>query len=144
MAESLAILPDLTLHDSVGVLRYSHTPEYGYRLVMECDQAISDYYRDLMPKYIRPNPQRYGAHVSVVRKETPDVAKWGLHEGRRLAFKYTGHVFFGQVYCWLNVFCKDLEDVRLELGLPVSSEYTRPPEGFVKCFHLTLGNFKDL
>jgi hypothetical protein len=29
------------------------------------------------------------------------------------------------------------------LGLPVSSEYTLPPEGFVKCFHMTIGNFKN-
>ncbi len=133
------------LHKSVGVLRYDHTPEYGHRLVMECDQAIMDYYRDLLPFWKKPNPQRYGAHVSVVRHEVPvNLEAWGRHSGEKIEFDYTGEVFFGRVYCWLNVFCVRLEEVRVELGLPVRSEYTIPPDGFTKCFHLTIGNYKEL
>ena len=112
---------------------------------MECDQAIMDYYRDLLPFWKKPNPQRYGAHVSVVRREVPvNLEAWGRHEGERIEFDYTGEVFFGRVYCWLNVFCVRLEEVRVELGLPVRSEYTIPPDGFTKCFHMTLGNYKEL
>lgn len=110
---------------------------------MECDQAIADYYRALIPKYKKPAPQRYGAHVSVVRKEIPDLAAWGRHEGESVEYVYTGTVYFGRVYCWLNVFCTRLEEVRTELGLPVRSEYTLPPEGFTKCFHMTIGNYKN-
>lgn len=135
---------DVTLFPGSGVLRYSRSPEYGFRLVMECDQAIADYYRSLIPQYKKPAPQRYGAHVSVVRKEVPDVAAWGKYEGETIDFLYTGTVYFGRVYCWLNVFCNRLEEVRLELGLPVRSEYTLPPEGFTKCFHMTIGNYKVL
>jgi hypothetical protein len=132
------------LFAGTGVLRYSRPPEYGFRLVMECDQAIADYYRALIPKYKKPAPQRYGAHVSVVRKEIPDLAAWGRYEGEPIEYIYTGTVYFGRVYCWLNVFCTRLEEVRRELGLPVASEYTLPPEGFTKCFHMTIGNFKEL
>jgi len=135
----------VNLHKSVGVLHYSRGEHYGYRLVLNADQAISDYYRDLLPHWKKANPQRYPAHVSVVRHEVPvNLDAWGLHEGEEVEFNYTGQVFFGRVYCWLNVFCTRLEEVREELGLPVTSEYTRPPEGFVKCFHLTIGNFKDI
>ncbi len=127
------------------MLRYSHAADYGHKLILECDQGIVDYYRALLPKYIKPNPQRYSAHVSLVRHETPVILDaWGKREGQPVEFHYTNHVFFGKVYCWLNVFCTELEEVRKELGLPVSSEYTRPPDGFTKCFHLTLGNFKDI
>ncbi len=141
MVEEIASLPEVTLYKSVGVLRCSHSPEYGYRLVLEADQAISEYYRALLPPWKKANPQRYGAHISVVRREVPDICVWGKHEGEEVEFDYTGQVFFGRVYCWLNVFCTRLEEVRKELGLPVSTEYTRPPEGFVKCFHMTIGNF---
>lgn len=133
----------VVLHKSVGVLRYSRGPHDGFRLVMDADQAIMDYYRDLLPPWKKANPQKYGAHVSVVRKETPvNLEFWGRYEGEEIEFNYPGQVFFGTVYCWLNVFCTRLEEVRTELGLSVSAEYTRPPEGFLKCFHLTLGNYK--
>jgi len=135
----------MELFKTVGLLRYSFKPEYGYRLVLEVDQAIADYYRALLPKWIGANRQRYGAHVSVVRHEVPaNLEAWCLHEGREVEISYSGQVHFGRVYCWLNVFSTRLEEVRSELGLPVSSEYTRPPEGFVKCFHMTIGNFKEV
>ena len=144
MDQAIAKLTDVVLHKSVGVLRYKRGSEGGYNLTLEADQAISDYYRDLLPPWKKANPQRYRAHVSVVRKEVPvNLKAWGRHEGERVEFTYTGKVFFGAVYCWLNVFCVRLEEVRAELGLPVSTVYTRPPEGFVKCFHLTLGNYKE-
>lgn len=145
MDQKIAGLPDETpIHKSVGVLRYTQKDGYGYRLVLACDQAIMDYYRDLLPFWKKAKPQRYPAHVSIVRREVPvNLDAWGLHEGEEVEFDYTGRVFFGTVYCWLNVFCKRLEEVRLELGLPVSTEYTRPPDGFTKCFHLTIGNYKE-
>ena len=131
------------LHKGVGVFRYSR-PDGGYKLVVETDQVITDYYRALLPKWIKPNPQRYGMHISVVRRETPiNLEAWGKYEGQEVEFLYTHEVFFGAVYCWLNVFCNRLEEVRIKLGLPVSSEYTKPPNGFIKCFHSTIGNFKD-
>jgi hypothetical protein len=134
-----------TLHESVGTLHYSK--DIGYRLVLLVDQGISDFYRSLIPKYYPVNKPMYPAHVTVVRaeKETPiHLEHWGKHEGERVLFKYSPIIGQGKVYYWLNIFCSRLEDVRLELGLPVVSEYTLPPEGFRKCFHCTIGNQKDI
>lgn len=130
------------LHTAQGILKYNQN---SYKLIVEVEQDIVDYYRALLPKYIVINRQRYGAHISVVRKEMPTCLDvWGKYEGELVTFNYTSEVFFSKVYCWLNVFCVRLEEIRLELGLPVASEYTLPPEGFIKCFHMTLGNFKSV
>lgn len=126
---------------STGIIRYHDNP---YKLVVDIDQEISNYYRSLLPKCIKPNRQRYEAHISVVRKEIPiNLQFWKKYEGEEVEFCYTNQVFFSDNYCWLNVFCIRLEEIRLELGLPVSSIYTLPPEGFTKCFHSTIGNFKE-
>lgn len=127
---------------SVGTLRYHNEPLL--KLVVDIDQEISNYYRSLLPKYIKPNPQMYGAHISVVRREIPpNMEFWGKYEGEEIEFFYEPGVKFDKVYCWLNVWCNRLEDIRKELGLPVFSKYTIPPEGFLKCFHTTIGNFKE-
>lgn len=129
---------------STGTLRYSFND--GYKLIVEVDQGISDYYRSLIPKYIVANPPRYPAHITVVRsyKETPtNLEPWGKYEGEKVEFFYDPEIKSGRVFHWLNAFCKRLEDIRLELGLPVVSEYTLPPEGFVKCFHITVANQKS-
>ena len=130
------------LYKANGILRYS-VVDVGYKLIVEVDQGLADYYRALIPKYKEVNRQRYGAHISVVRKEVPpNLEKWGEYEGEEIEFWYDNTIHNGQVYWWLNCFSKRLEEVRTELGLPVSSLYTRPPDSFVKCFHLTLGNVK--
>jgi hypothetical protein len=87
----------------------------------------------------------YAAHISVVRKEhPPNLGIWGQHEGEIVEFFYHPHVYSSELYFWLNVFSKRLEEIRLELGLPVSSPYTLPPCGFDKCFHTTIANSKGL
>jgi hypothetical protein len=129
---------------SQGALRYFKAEDSGYKLIVEVDPDITRYYRSLMPKwYPKTNPQMYAPHISVVRKEVPgNLEAWGKYEGQLVDFAYSNIVHYGTVYCWLNCFCKRLEEIRLELDLPVDSVYTRPPEGFVKCFHTTLGNRK--
>jgi len=127
------------MHTSTGRLAYSGK----YKLILTVDQGIQDYYYYLLPKYLDAKKQYHPAHISVVRKETPSVlSAWGKYEGDKLEFRYTSEIFFGNVYCWLNVFCVRLEEVRKELGLPVTSEFTRPPDGYSKCFHMTVANFK--
>jgi len=130
------------LHKTTGILRYS--PE-GYRLAVEAEQEISDYYRSLIPKWLPVNRPRWPAHITVVRqeKETPvNLEFWGRYEGEPVEFWYSPEIQQGKVYYWLNCFCRKLEDIRLELGLPVVSQYTLPPEGFRKCFHMTIANCK--
>lgn len=130
------------LYKSEGILRYYGPP---YKLIVEVDQGIGDLYRALIPKYMPVNRPMYPAHITVVRseKETPVILdSWGKHNGERVEFYYDPEVKVGTVYYWLNVFCKRLEEIRVELGMSVDSPYTRPPEGFLKCFHLTIGNSK--
>ena len=128
----------MELFHSIGKLSYSET-----KLVVEIDQELSDYYFSLVPKYVKLNPQRHAAHISVVRNEIPPkMEHWGKYQGELIEFLYDPFVFSGTTYYWLNAFSSRLEGIRHELGLPVSSEYTRPPGGFIKCFHLTLGNLK--
>ncbi len=135
----------MTLFWSKGTLKYNEPGgEYGYRLVVEIDPEITNYYRALIPRHIKLNRQMYPPHVSVVRKEVPPNPEfWGKYEGEEIDFMYDNAIQSGTVYWWLNCFSKRLEDIRLELGLLVDSPYTKPPEGYAKCWHSTLGNLKE-
>jgi hypothetical protein len=131
------------LFESVAILRYNIV-KIGYRLVAETEQDIANYYRKLIPKYKCVKRQMYPAHISVVRYETPlNLDAWGKYEGQEVEFTYDSEIKNGTVYYWLNCFSTKLEKVRTELGLPVSSEYTRPPDSWTKCFHMTIGNIKE-
>lgn len=131
------------LYKSKGILKYDIV-DVGYRLVVEVDQGIADFYRSLIPKSKGVRRQKYPAHISVVRHEIPLVLdKWSEYHGCEVEFVYDNEIKNGKVYYWLNTFSTKLEEIRTELGLPVSSEYTRPPsDEYVKCFHITIGNCK--
>lgn len=132
------------LYNACGTLDYK-IADVGYRLVVEVEQDLADFYRALIPKARGVNRQRYGAHISVVRHEVPvNLDVWGKYQGEKIEFTYDNEVKWGTVYYWLNCFSKRLEEVRTELGLPVSSQYTRPPGSWIKCFHCTVGNVKDV
>ena len=125
---------------AVGV-RDGHTS--GHKLNVMVDPGIVSYYRSLIPKYVHLNPQAFAPHISVVRRETPvNMDFWGKYEGEEVKFAYGNVVHHGKVYYWLNAFSERLEEIRLELGLPVSTEYTRPPDSYTKVFHITIGNTK--
>ena len=133
-----------TMFTSKGQLKYSKI-EDKYKLIVSVDEEIVRYYRSLIPKWFKVNPQMHRAHISVVRNEVPPKMEfWGKYEGEIIEFCYESIIRQGSVYWWLNVFCKRLEEIRLELGLPVSSPYTLPPEEFTKCWHISLGNQKEL
>lgn len=130
------------LYKTQGTIRYS-VVDIGHKLIVEVDQGIVDLYRSLIPKSRCVQRQMYPAHISVVRKETPkNLEFWGKYEGELVDFWYDNEIHWGQVYYWLNAFSKKLEEIRIELGLSVSSEYTRPPDSFEKVFHITIGNTK--
>lgn len=129
------------MYSSTGILRYFQDP---HKLIVEVDPGIAQFYRSMIPKWITLNPQKYPPHISVVRKEIPpNLTIWGKYEGEEISFDYTNEIFHGRVYYWLNAYCTRLEQIRAELGLVESTEYTRPPDGR-KCFHITLGNMKPL
>lgn len=132
------------MYSSFGKLNYSIV-DGNYRLVVECDQGIADMYRSLIPKYYNVNRPRCPAHITVVRpyKETPaDLTDWEAYQGESVEWFYEPHIRTDGMYFWLNTFCNRLEDIRLELGLPVQSEFAQPPERFKKYFHVTLVNCK--
>jgi len=134
------------LFTATGTLRYSKNPD-NYWLVVDCDQEISNYYRSLIPKYYYAQPQKHKAHITVVRsgKEMPvNLQHWRKYEGEQVEYLYDSEVKMGQVYFWLNTFCERLEEIRIELGMTISSEYILPPNcPFAKCFHMTIGNRKS-
>lgn len=126
---------------SSGPLQYSRTDDGGYRLVLAVDPGIVSLYRALIPKYHNVQKQAYPPHISIVRHETPNE-HWGKYENEVVEFTYGNHIYHDEVYWWLNAYSNRLEEIRLELGLPVDSPYTRPPDGMKRTFHITLGNTK--
>jgi hypothetical protein len=130
----------IPLFKSSGTIRYGQT-----NLILDVDQEIVRYYRMLLPKSITINSQMYDAHISVVRKETPPKMEfWGKYAGELVEFEYSHVIRNGEVYYWVDVFSKRLEEIREELGLIVHSPYIVPPEGYNHTFHITLGNLKQL
>lgn len=124
---------------SWGTLIYSFNP---LKLIVEVDQGISDYYRSLIPKYLKVNKQAYPAHISVVRKELPPrMGYWEEFQGEEIDFEYDRWIYNDEKYYWLNVYSAQLEMIRAELGLPGTSEITKSPDGRHK-FHFTIGNTK--
>lgn len=122
------------LYKSVGILRYFHNG--NYKLIVEIDQALVNYYRSLIPKYINFQNSKYRAHISVVRREIPNnLEYWNKYEGNKVIFYYNPSINIGQKYIWLNVICSKLNIIRKELGLPIN-------RGSYKYFHFTIGNMK--
>jgi hypothetical protein len=112
----------------------------SYKLIVEVDPEISNYYRALIPKYCRAKPQRYAPHISVIRHENPyDPERWEF--SGPVEFQYDGVIYDNGIYFWLAVECRELEKIRQWLFLPPVSEITRSPDGRHK-FHITLGNTK--
>lgn len=122
---------------SAGTLHYSICPGGGHRLVLEADQGIVEYHRWLLPKWMDAAPQRYAAHVSVIRRVVPPkMSYWGIYEGESVLFEYSHIAEWDDRYVWLPVRCKRIEEIRVELGL-------EPIVPWRNGFHLTIGNFKD-
>lgn len=119
-------------HKSTGILEYGNGNS-GLKLTVKIDPNIYFYYRSLIPKAICLNHQKFEPHISVVRKEIPqNMNFWGKYEKEKVEFEYDSFVYHGEIYYWLNAYSKRLEEIRLELGLPLSR----------KIFHITLGNIK--
>lgn len=130
---------------SAGILSYDDTD--GFRLTVEVDRDLADYYFSLIPKSHKAIRPRYAPHITVVRPEKeipPKVRYWGSYEGEWIVFYYDSNIFCDKGYYWLNVWCKRLEAIREELGLPIISRWTLPPSGFSKCFHCTIGKERHM
>lgn len=129
----------MKLCESIGELKYSNNP---YKLILEVDQGISDYYRSMIPKYYKVNRQLYNAHISIVRKEIPvNLQYWNKYQGKELKFEYEPFVYFDETYFWLNCYLKEIQDIRIELGLGPSHSIVKSPDG-KHDGHMTIGNMK--
>lgn len=134
------------LIESVGHLRWSPG-----RLVLEVDPGIVEVARALVPRYVRLNRQKFAPHITVIRHEKPEVEarllahpRWGgAREGAEVEFRYSPLVDFDETYYWLRAWSSKLEDIREELGLARSDWYTEPPD-HAHCFHVTIGNCKEI
>lgn len=118
---------------STGWLNY-HT---NY-LVLECDQGIIKFYRNLIPKYLYVAPPKFPAHITIVSHETPPNKDkvWNKYQGEVIEFSYSSQIINDELYYWLDVHCKRLEEIRVELGLdPIPYWHNK--------FHMTVGNVKE-
>lgn len=120
---------------------YSINP---YKLIVSVDNSICDYYKSLIPKHHYVQKQKYAPHISVVRNETPtNLNTWNKYVNKQIIFEYESFIHNDETYYWLNAYSELLEDIRVELGLPSLSEYTKSPDGKHK-FHITIGNIKHI
>jgi hypothetical protein len=123
------------MHKAVGILEYGPTTN---RVVLNVDQGIADFYRSLIPRAWPRNPQRYQAHVSVVRREQPpNMDVWKKYDGHEVEIEYSPEIVWDERYYWLNVQCQRLCEIRVELGLA-------PFPWWRNKFHITVANRKDL
>jgi len=133
----------VTRYISTGILRYSYGHQ-GPKLILEVDDEIARSARSLLPRAILVQPPRYPAHITVVRNEqipADRIANWGIYNNNHLDFSYSIDTIIGDIYYWKYAWCDRLVQIRRELGLPDSTEYTRPPDN-KQCFHITIGNCK--
>lgn len=128
------------IYSSTAIVKYENHKVYAL-----VDQQISDYYRSLIPKYIYVQPQRYKAHITIVRsgkERVPNMIFWGKYEGVIINFEYNSEIKSDLRYFWLDVFSNDIGNIREELGL----ERFRNDLAFggIKrtSYHITIGNKK--
>ncbi len=128
------------MFSTLGTLVYSENP---YKLIVQLDNNIGLLYRSLCPKYFNIKPPKYPTHISVVRNEIPTrLFIWRKYQNKEISVNYNNYIFNDNIYFWLEAFSKELENIRLELGLENISKYTQSPDKKCK-FHITIGNLKN-
>lgn len=124
---------------SSGVVVYSPKLENGVIaeswVLLECDTEIVRYYTYFLNKKgIKLEKPLWGAHISIVRGEYDILPedykdKFGYNNGTELSFNY-GSLVTNGIHWWLEVESKELEDLRLHLGLDKHPDFG---------FHITIG-----
>lgn len=132
---------------STGTLRYSPKrwkPREGsspWWLVADCDPDIGKYFRHLYHlsshrchKLLR---SAWAEHITVIRGEEPPSelrCHWNKYSGSLVEFSVSPILQTNGTFCWLDVSCSILLDLRVELGLPRDPQYP---------LHLTIGHLQD-
>jgi hypothetical protein len=103
------------------------------------DRSFGDYYYSLIPKYKCASPQKYPAHVTIVRNKATDIVTdrtyWGYRDGDLIDIQYDGVIQYGPVYFWIDAYSDEIADIRMKLGLPIY-------RGDFTAYHITVGNKK--
>ena len=121
-----------------SLVRISGTVVYrDSSCVVELCKDFGPYYYSLIPKYRCANPQRYKAHVTVVRKfEAPnELFQQKLFEGASFFLDYSPKVWYSYPYYFLECQSVHIEQLRTIYGLK--------PHRFDNCYHITIGNNKN-
>lgn len=130
------------MFESEAIIQYGP----GIRAVAEIDQGISDFYRSLIPKHFYANPQKYKAHITVVRTnlEVPkNMQFWEKHKGRKVKFSYDPNILFDGLIFWLDAYSQEIGEIRKELGLPEYRDDRDFGGVLRKAYHISIGNVKN-
>jgi hypothetical protein len=123
----------------IGKLVYTEKP---YKLIVEVENDLGNYYRSFIPKYFRFQKPMYNTHISVIRSEDIyNLQYWGELNNVEIEFDYDNYIFQNSIYFWLAVECNLLKNIRENLGLPPLSKITKSPCGNHD-FHITIANSK--
>lgn len=101
-------------------------------VVLLIDREIIRYYRSLIPKYYRINPQKHYPHITIIRAFEKPLKIFKNYE--TMDFEYDGIIHFKDPYFFINAFSYDIGEYRSLCGL---SKFR-----FGNCYHFTLGNIK--
>ncbi len=109
----------MSTYSSSGIIQYGYV---GSRIICLVDKELVRYYQSLIPKWIRWQPQKHAAHITVVRELKEKIRQeylglWGKYEGKSAKFEYNTTIHSDETYFWLNCHSVEFENIRVELGL---------------------------
>lgn len=117
------------MESSTGILTY-----YKDWAVVEIGYEFSNYYRSLLPKYLKVQPSKYPAHITVVRKNLEKATNWGYLDKCQIKFDYEPIIKYDSPYYFIDCWSDQISEIRQYLGLPKYRMYG--------CYHITIGNTK--
>jgi hypothetical protein len=98
----------------------------------------------IIQKGIKITSSAWGPHISVIRGEKPlHEEVWNKYDGDKIWFEYNPEFLnTNGKHWWIRIISKDLEAIRIELGLTPQLEYNDCITGVRKVnpFHLTIGH----
>lgn len=109
-------------------------------VVLDCEPDLPKYYAWFVRKHrgIKLLVPQWESHISVVRGESIDpelLEKYKKYEGKEFEFTYIADIVNENTeYFWLDVQCPELEQLRVDFGLPPTPIFS---------FHLTIGKLPD-
>ncbi len=145
------------MHKSIGYLEYdpvSPTTRFDpWWLIIRCDDQLAALYQSFVYKdarklitsqdaygignwlfyikNIKLTKSVWGSHISVIRgEEPPNKQFWKKYQGKEIEFSYIPMTQTNGCHYWLPVSSSNIDDIRLELGLPAQP---------LAPFHLTIG-----